>query len=196
MVDVSNLPERLRRAGRTQAELARHLKLDPSSLTKTIKGERRLQAEEMLGIEEFFAGLAAGGLREEGRPFRRGARIPLYGHAAAGGRDRVAVNEGRISDWIDPPPFWSGAGELIGVRVIGESMEPRLFQGELVIAQLHLPPMRDQDCLVELHDGSALVKTYETRRGGVIICRQWNPKAEVRTPEAEVAAVHAIIWRR
>ena len=42
------------------------------------------------------------------------------------------------------------------MRVIGSSMEPRLFQGELVIAQLHLAPVRDRDCLVELNDGSAL----------------------------------------
>lgn len=65
-----------------------------------------------------------------------------------------------------------------------------------MIAQLNLPPGRDQDCLVEFNDGSAVVKTYVAQRDGAVFCRQWNPDSEVRYIGSAVKAVHAIVWRR
>lgn len=199
MVDASDLPERLRRAGRTQADLARHLNLDPSSLTKTIKGQRRLKADEMLAVENFFRDA-----REEGKapsdnsPRFRGLtrKFPLYGYPAAGGEDRVGVSDTDIVDWIDPPPFWNGVGELFGVRVVGLSMEPRLFEGEMVVAQHSLPPSRDRDCVVEFTDGTSVVKTYVTQRDGFVYCKQWSPAQDLRYKTGDVKALHAVIWRR
>ena len=70
----------MRRARRTQADLARHLNLDPSSLTKTIRGDRRLKADELVAIEAFFDGAEnEQGVREPPRAFRRSTKIPVYG---------------------------------------------------------------------------------------------------------------------
>ena len=199
---ASDIAERLSRAGLSQAELARYMGLDASSLSKTIKGQRQLKAVEMVKIEEFFA--THGGTTTDQRrlvdsPATRmspGRKLPVYGYAAPGGAERVQLSDGRVIDWIDPPPFWNGIGELIGVRIIGVSMEPRLFEGEMVIAQLNMPPARGRDCLIEFHDGSGLVKTYTTQRDGMVFCREWNPDREVAIPGAQVKALHAVIWRR
>ncbi len=198
-MNPGDLPSRLKRAGRSQAELARHLRLDPSSLTKTIKGQRVLKADEMMAIEAFFESAPSDpnapiDLASRRRSGQR--RIPVYGYAAAGGDDRIAYADGRVIEWIDPPPLWSGAGDLIAVRVVGVSMEPRLFEGEMVVAQLALPPARNRDCLIEMQDGSALVKTYATQKDGFVFCHQWNPDKEVRLKTDDVKALHAIIWRR
>ena len=192
----ADIPERLKLAGRSQADLARHLGLDPSSLTKTIRGTRQLKADELIEMETFFSGMAEEGARFVSARRAPRAKVPVYGYAAAGGEERIAVNEGRVIDWIDPPPFWSGAGELLAVKVIGVSMEPRLFQGEMVIAQRNLSPTREQDCLVELCDGSGLIKTYVGQRDPSIVCRQYNPAKELQIAKAEVRSLHAIIWRR
>ena len=197
MPDLNDLPERLRRAGRTQAELARYIRLDPSSLTKTIKGERQLKADEMLAIEEFLnlpAGGSTNGLDERPRAARP-QRVPVYGYAAAG-EDAFIFNDGRVLDTIDPPPGIRGVGEIFAVRVIGSSMEPRLFPGEMVIAQHGLPPGREQDCVVEFMDGSGVVKMFAGRRDGRIYCRQLNPDKLVDWPVDQVKALHAVIWRR
>jgi phage repressor protein C with HTH and peptisase S24 domain len=191
-VKPEDIPDRLSRAGRTQSDLARHLQLDPSSLTKTIKGQRRLKADELLKIEEFFEGEPPFSASVK-RPQRR---IPVYGYAAAGGEERIAYNAGSIIDFIDPPPLWNGAGDLVGLRILGDSMVPRLFEGELVIAQINLPPLRHQDCVIEMSDGSALVKTYKTATTKSIEAEQWNPQKPVVVDRARVKAVHAIIWRR
>lgn len=193
VVDPKDIPERLRRAGRRQSDLARYLSLDPSSLTKTIKGDRRLKADELVKIEEFFGDEPAPTSTASRRPQRR---IPVYGYAAAGGDERIAFNSGNIIDFIDPPPLWNGAGDLVALRVLGDSMTPRLFEGEMVVAQVNLPPLRGQDCVIEMNDGSALVKTYRGIKGRVIEAEQWNPQQAVIVDKERAKAVHAIIWRR
>lgn len=194
---MDDIKTRLAQSGRKQSELARHLGMDPSLLSRMLKGRRHLRADEMTKIEGFFE---TGpeydpGLRPNGRPAQFG-RVPVYGYAAAGGEDRIAFNEGRAIDWIEGPPLWRGSGELIAVRVIGSSMEPRLFQGEMVVAQARLQPARGQDCIVEFSDGSGLVKTFCSIKDGFFLCRQWNPDKEVRVAVASVKALHAVIWRR
>lgn len=202
MVNLAEVRPRLKRLGRSQAQLARHLKLDPSSLTKMLNGERKLLADEAAMIEDFFAAAEVEPLDvipSTDTPERNRSlttKVPIYGYAAAGGEERVAFNEGRIIDWIDSPPIGDRSAQLVGVRIIGSSMEPRLFAGELVIAQINLPPARDRDCLVEFHDGSALIKTYSGERDGHVFLHQWHPEKEISVPGSSVKAIHAVIWRR
>lgn len=198
-MEITEIPQRLRAMKRSQAALARHLGLDPSSLTKTLKGDRRLKADELIKIEEFFGEKLDRDATVESLSTRRvGAprRIPVYGYAAAGGNERIAINAGQVIDWVDAPPLWNGIGDLIVVRVIGDSMEPRYFAGESVIARLGLPPGRGQDCLIEFHDGSALIKNYRGQRDGQVFAFQYNPppgeEGEVRYSASSVKAIHAV----
>lgn len=198
-MELHDIPDRLRAAGKNQADLARFLRLDPSSLTKTIKGERRLKADELLRMEEFF-GVEHGELGQVEQLGARRAngprRIPVFGYVAAGGEERIAFNSGQIADWIDAPPLWTGTGDLIAVRVLGDSMEPRLFAGELVIAQIGLPPQRERDCIIEFNNGCALLKTYRGQKQGRVFAHQWNPEKEISFDGSSVKAIHAVIWRR
>lgn len=75
-------------------------------------------------------------------------------------------------------------------------MQPRLFAGEIVFAQLGLPPAERADCVVEFYDGTAMVKTYLRERDGTLFLRHWDPAEEVRVPGVQVKARHAVVWRR
>ncbi len=199
VVDPKDIPARLQRDGRSQSELARFLHLDPSSLSKTIKGSRRLKADELLKIEDFFGGRSGEGAEVETLSVRRQVgprRIPVYGYAAAGGDDVLAFNSGQVIDFIEPPPLWNGAGDLVAIRVLGDSMEPRLFEGETVIAQINLPPTKGSDCIIEMIDGTAVVKTYRGLTAGSVEATQWNPGKSLRFDRNRVKALHAVIWRR
>jgi phage repressor protein C with HTH and peptisase S24 domain len=190
-MELSEVPERLKRMGQSQAALARHLQLDPSSLTKTLKGARKLTVSELRKMEDFFGESLSGPSPERvSRPI--GRRIPVYGYAAAGGEDRIALASDQVLDWVDAPPFWNGSGELIMVRIVGDSMEPRYFAGERVPVRRGLPPGRGSDCLVELNDDSALLKVFRGMRDGTLFLSQYNPgDAELRVPLTQVRAVHA-----
>lgn len=196
-MEMKDIRSRLRLIGRSQADLARHLDLDPSSLTKTIDGQRRVQAMEIAKIEEFFGEKLA--LDEPGPRLglRRPAavrKIPVYGYAAAGGDERVAFADDRVLEYREPPPFWSGAGDLIYVRIIGESMEPRYFSGEVVPVRYGVPPAKNEDCLVEFADNSVLIKTFGGQRGTTILARQYNPATELKLEATKIRAIHAV-WR-
>ena len=106
----------------------------------------------------------------------------------------MLFDAGKIIEWIEPPAL-RPAADLVAIRVLGDTMEPRLFAGELVVAQLGVPPARDRDCFVELLDGSGLVKSYRGLKMGHVLLGQFNPDDEVRLEATKVRALHAVIWR-
>lgn len=197
---LQDIPNRLAKIGKKQADLSRVLELDPSSLTKTIKGTRNVQASEIPLIEQFFSeklDLDDGGAKRtvgSGRRAHPPHQIPVYGYAAAGGGDRIAFSQDNVLEYREPPPYWSGAGQLIYVRIIGDSMERRYFSGEVVAVRLGVPPGKNDDCLIEFHDGSVLIKNYGGERDQTIFARQYNPEQELKIPGADVRALHAV-WR-
>lgn len=192
---LRDIPERLKLMRSRQADLARHLSLDPSSLTKTIKGSRRVTPVELAKMETFFgerlevSNQAPISARRRMAP----AKVPVYGYAA-GGEDRIAYADDRIIDYLDAPPFWNGTGELIYVRLPGDSMEPRYFSGEILPVRMNLPPAKGQDCLLLFNDSTALVKTYQGQRDGKVFARQYNIEKELMFEGASVQSMHAI-WR-
>lgn len=195
-MELEDIPARLKTLNRSQAELARHLELDPSSLTKTLKRLRRVQPDEKLKIEAFFGEKLSLDITAPATPRRKAGllKIPVYGYAAAGGEDRIAYAENTVLDYFDPPPFWSGAGDLIYVRLVGESMVPRYFSGEVLPVRLNVPPARDTDCLIEFHDNTALVKTYKGMRDGKLFAMQYNEMRELAFEASRVRALHSV-WR-
>jgi phage repressor protein C with HTH and peptisase S24 domain len=195
-MELSDIPARLATMRRSQADLARHLNLDPSSLTKTIKGDRRVQPAEVIQIEQFFGEKLSVSTTAAPRTMRRTTptKIPVYGYAAAGGDERIAYADGQVIDYLDPPPFWRGGEDLAYVRLVGDSMEPRYFSGEIVPVRLNLPPAKGQDCLIEFNDSTALVKTYQGRREGRIFAEQYNERRGLDFDATSIRALHTI-WK-
>ncbi len=194
---LSDIRGRLKVMRRPQADLARALDLDPSSLVKVLAGQRRLTPAEVGKIEGFFGEKleveAVSGHRMRRQSADRDG-LPVYGYAAAGGDDRVAVAEDRVLDYIPAPPFWRGGDGLIYVRLLGDSMEPRYFSGEIIPVRLGVPPAKGQDCLILFSDHSALVKTFVASRDGKVWVRQYNEPKEMAFEGASVQQLHAV-WR-
>jgi phage repressor protein C with HTH and peptisase S24 domain len=195
-MEIADIRPRLRSLRRSQAELARHLELDPSSLVKVLSGQRRISPSEGLKIEGFFGErleLGSAGRASAGRRFRAD-RIPVFGYAAAGGDDLIAFAEDRVLDYLAAPPFWNGSGDLVYIRLLGDSMEPRYFSGEILPVRLNLPPAKGADCLITFQDDSALVKTYMGQREGKVWALQYNERRELSFEGASVRGLHAI-WK-
>lgn len=146
-----------------------------------------MTAEEAEKIESFFAGDEPAGPAFE--------LIDVYGYAQAGGEDRIGLASDQVIDRIEVPAGLV-RGRAIGVRVAGDSMEPRLYSGETVIIGLNMSPQRDRDCVVEFHDGTGIVKQYKGQRDGVVFLHQYNPDSEVRVDASKVKAIHAVVYRR
>ena len=183
----ADIKARLERTGRKHSALADHLGISKDSAYRLVNGKRDPSHDEVLAIERFFAGDDDTGPRM--------IEIPVYGYAGAGGEDRITLAGDAVLDHIKIPEGLA-KGNIMAIRVAGDSMEPRLFAGELVIVGGNLPLARGQDCVVEFRDGSAVVKQYQGQREGFIFLRQFNPEKEVRYDATKVRAVHAVLYRR
>ncbi len=153
-------------------------------------GERKdLRQTETQAIEQALAEM-------EGRSSRPAGMIPLLGYAAAGGTDLIVWNADDPVQWVEAPPMLDGSSDILAIRVSGDSMEPRLFAGEVIYVGRKLAPSRNGDAVIEFNDGTAVVKSYGGTRQGYVFARQYNPDSELRFDASTVKAVHAVLWRR
>ena len=165
----------------------RHLGLSRDSMSRLMNDRRRITAEEAEQIRDFFAADETAGPKF--------VTIPVFGYAAAGGEDRVAIANDRELERIEVPAGLT-RGEAFGIRVAGDSMEPRLFSGEIVIVDRGVKPAKYGDCVVELNDDTALVKQYVSQRDGWLFLHQFNPDESVKVEASRIRALHAAYrWR-
>lgn len=71
-------------------------------------------------------------LADEAKKIERGIKIPVLGDVAAG-IPIEAIEE--VLDWEEIPESWSRLGEHFGLRIKGDSMSPRIIDGDVVIVR-------------------------------------------------------------
>lgn len=180
--------QRLKETGRTQAALATYLGKSKDSVSRLLNNQRGLDVDELEQIKSFFG---------DDKPAEPAfVRIPVFGYAALGGEDRIALASDQVLEMIELP-YGLARPDAFGVRLTGESMYPRLRSGELVVAEPGLAPVRNGEVLVELQDGTGLVKEYRGQKDGFLFLWQYNPEDEVRIPLTRVRRIIAAWpWRR
>lgn len=179
--------KRLRKdKGFTQAELARLTGLKVSAISMYENGNREPNFETL----EIFADLFNVDMdvllgrkkksdttnissEEKGKKevVRKGNRIPVLGRVAAG-IPIEAVQD--IEDYEEIPASWGDPREYFALKIQGHSMEPRIWDGDVVIAK----KMADVDSgsvAVVLVDGEeATVKQIKKSEDGMTLIG-WNP---------------------
>ena len=179
---------RLQQTGQTQVALARAIGKSKDSVSRLLKGQRNLDFDEAQQIRAFFGDVdqGAGSATQQ---------VPVFGVPTPGGPDRFSLSADQVMERIELP-YGLTRGETIAVRLPGDDMAPRLFSGEIIIIAKGIPPARHGDCLVELKDGSGLIKQYVGQKEGQIILRHFNPEEEIRIPAIQVRALHTVAYRR
>ena len=104
-------------------------------------------------------------------PARKGNRIPVLGRVAAG-IPIEAVQD--IEDYEDIPASWGDPREYFALKIQGHSMEPRIWDGDVVIAR-KMPDVDSGSVAVVLVDGEeATVKQIKKSEDGMTLIG-WNP---------------------
>lgn len=191
----AELAEALRPLPRgAKSRLAKALAMDASQLNRNLKTNRDLQVGQAKA-----AALLLENFDDEFEPRTPvpspGNRVAVYGFAAASNNDRIAINPGEIMDWVDLPMGLSLRGEYFVVKVIGASMEPRLFEGEMILIQRYVPPIRDRDVLIEFNDGTGIVKTYRGQKAGRVFAHQYNPDEDISYDATSVKNIMNVFCR-
>lgn len=214
-MDASWFSEALERIGATQADLARHLRLAPSAVSRMLKGERQMKQLETVQIAAFLRVNPDEVLRHavaetaspevidmpragRGRPrsttsptMRSADVIPIRG-AGRGGTDQEMFLQDGIG-YTPRPANLSGVREAYAIYMVGDSMQPRYEQGWLLHINPFKPPRRGRDVVVYKRGQSVLIKQFVGWEGDTLVLRQFNPPDTLRIPRAEVEDCHLVV---
>lgn len=108
-----------------------------------------------------------------------GVRIPVYGETAAGIPITAIENfdSDDPDDWEEIPEDMARSGEYIALRIKGDSMEPRMRTGDVVIVRLQ-PEVENGDiAIVRVNGDEATCKKIQKTPEGVMLI-SLNPAYE------------------
>lgn len=200
----------LERAGASQADLARHLRLAPSAVSRMLKGERQMKQLETVQIAAFLGVSPEEVLHhaveaavqppsaEMPRPSRgrppsasSGDRIPIRGSGRGGTAQEMFLDDGL--GYTARPANLNGVREAYAIYMVGDSMEPRYEQGWLLHINPFKPPKRGRDVVVLKENNAVLIKQFVGWEGNNLVLRQFNPPEMLRIPRDEVRECHLIV---
>jgi phage repressor protein C with HTH and peptisase S24 domain len=207
----------LDRAGMSQADLARHLGLAPSAISRMLKGERQMKLLEAVQIAAFLGisqdevlrhagaspeAAAPAGPPRRGRPPRvslapaaagpRPEPIPIRSAARGGGDQEMFLADGPIG-YTARPANLGGVRGAYAIYMVGDSMEPRYAQGWLLHVNPFKPPIRGRDVIVYKTGQAVLIKQFMRWDGDALVLHQLNPPAELRISRDEVLECHLVV---
>ena len=137
-------------------------------------GSRKPNVETMKKIATFFNVSVAYLLDEASVPNKPtptsfGTRIPVYGETAAG-IPITAIEDfdsDNPDDWEEIPEMMTRNGQHIALRIKGDSMEPRMRTGDVVIVRLQ-PDVNDGDiAIVRINGDEATCKKIKKTPEGL-----------------------------
>jgi phage repressor protein C with HTH and peptisase S24 domain len=173
----------------------------PARLPEEVRG----RVAEILKIDE--RQLKAAALKSTPQPAASNANvaggvkfaswIPVYGHAVGGKDGEFILNGNQVTEVLAPASLSSVPGAY-AVYVVGDSMEPRYFAGEVVFVSPRLPIGRGafvvaQIALSDDNVPHAFVKRFVSQDSKRLRLEQYNPRKTLEFPAAKVVSVHRII---
>jgi phage repressor protein C with HTH and peptisase S24 domain len=214
-MDATWFQQALDRAGASQADLARHLRLAPSAISRMLKGDRQMKLLEAVQVAAFLgvtqdevlrhAGDGGGAPRSEpgrrGRPPRppsaapvplRPEPIPIRSAGRGGGDQEMFLEDGPIG-YTPRPANLGGVRGAYAIYMVGDSMEPRYEQGWLLHVNPFKPPTRGRDVVVYKTGQAVLIKQFVRWEADTLVLRQLNPAEELRIARAEVIECHLVV---
>jgi phage repressor protein C with HTH and peptisase S24 domain len=214
-MDAAWFHEALQRTGASQADLARHLGLAPSAVSRLVKGERQIKALEAVQIAAFLGIPPDEVLRHaegapppateparRGRPPRSGAApaaaphrgdlVPIRSAGRGGGDQEMFLQDGPIG-YTPRPANLGGVRDAYAIYMVGDSMEPRYEQGWLLHVNPFKPPTRGRDVVVYKRGQAVLIKQFVGWQGDSLVLRQLNPEQTIRIPRADIVECHLIV---
>lgn len=124
--------------------------------------------------------------------------LPVRGIAACSSGDGAFQFDADVVDWVRRPPLFNGVPEAYALYMSGESMEPRLFHGDLVMVHPFRPVRPGDLAIFVLKDAPdepeyAFCKRFLSDRAGVVTVEQYNPALTREFPRERIVAKHRVM---
>ena len=167
-----NITNRLIARNKTQQDLADYLGASKSTVSMWVNGKRTPWMVTIDQICKYFDCTREDLLRDNREAYyKHSISIPVYARVAAG-IPLEAVED--IIDREEIPERWERAGTYFGVRVKGDSMAPRIENGDVVIVRKQ-EDADDGDIVIALVNGNDAVCKRLRKYDGSIALVSNNP---------------------
>ncbi|MBQ5898252.1 MAG: helix-turn-helix domain-containing protein, partial [Oscillospiraceae bacterium] len=170
----------------TQAELAKKLGVAPSTVGMYERGQREPDFETLEKIANYFSvnmntllgkenetDIASGSL---------GIKIPVLGKVAAGIPITAVEN---ILDYEEISSEMASSGEYVALKIQGSSMEPRMFEGDVVIVRVQSSVEHGEVAVVMVDGSEATVKKVQFLSNGILL-QPFNSLLKICTPKSPI----------
>ena len=155
--------------GLLQKDVAEHLNVAISTYSYWENGKFEPDQESLSKLADFF-GVSADyllGRDEKSPPVKnggRGIKIPVYGEIAAG-IPIEAIED--IIDFEEITPEMAATGDYIALKVKGDSMAPRILEGDVVIIRRQETIENGEVAAVMVNGDSATLKRIKYADNGL-----------------------------
>lgn len=159
--------------GMSMSELARRVGTAKSAISRYFKGTREFPLNK---VGEFASALHTTpdfllGMEYEPQA-PQGLQIPVLGTVAAG-IPISAVED--ILDYEEVPQSWENQGEFFALKIKGDSMEPRMESGDVVIVKQQSDANSGDTVIVLVNGDDATCKKLQKTDNGIMLVST-NPK--------------------
>lgn len=157
--------------GLSQAQLAKILNIDRSTVNKYESGQSRPiryinKLADLFGVSaDYILGLDDKNGKEQDPP-PESVKIPVLGYAAAG-IPIEAITE--IEGYEEIPAEIAEKGEYFAWRVKGYSMSPRIMPGDIAIVKVQENCSGGDLCIVQIGGSEAAMKYVYKKANGIVL---------------------------
>lgn len=161
-----------------QRELSEYLKVAPSTISMYENGQREPNFEVLEVLADFFNVDMNYLLGKTDKTTKliidkpQGLKIPVLGTVAAG-IPISAVED--ILDYEEVPQSWENQGEFFALKIKGDSMEPRMESGDVVIVKQQSDANSGDTVIVLVNGDDATCKRLQKTDNGIMLVST-NPK--------------------
>lgn len=156
----------------TQSELAKKLGVATSTVGMYERAQREPDFETLEKIANCF-GVNMNTLlgNNSGKNSLSGTKIPVLGKVAAGIPITAVEN---ILDYEEISSETAASGEFVALKIQGSSMEPRMYDGDVVIVRVQSSVENGEIAVVMVDGSEATVKKIQFHPNGIFL-KPFNP---------------------
>lgn len=169
--------------------LAPHLGVDPDDLRESVNRQIYPKTNVNLHVPRENGKVATGNAEE---------KLKVLGMVECG-PDGWSLWNGDVIDRIPRPANLAGAPKAYAVYVVGDSMEPRYYAGELLFVHPGRPVSIGSFVLVQIRPDEgeaaprAIVKRLARRSPTKLVLEQFNPPKKFDIQTEDIVSVHVVV---
>ncbi len=179
---MKRLKELRQKQGISQKDFAALIGIPANTYNQWENGKRQPDNETMLKLAEYFNVSVDYLLGRDDRsttPRRKGVRIPVYGEVAAGVPIETIENfdSDDPDDWEEITEDMARGGDFFALRIHGDSMKPKISNGDIVIVRLQPDVENGETAIVKVNGDTATCKKIKKTPQGLMLIST-NPDYE------------------